>query len=548
MKAAAQTSNEGGRACDEQAKMADGLFDIEPSAYEWSSIQNNNNNEYYFSLADGSYNNNNKNNNNWVVPVESKEICELVFRAEADCWQNKHASWDANKYHYHTGRRIWEFIRSLQDRTYRPWKSYCFVIMYPKPREIFAAHYQDRIAHHIVAPYLMAVADAVHNKNGNVSFGNRKKMSSYHACLRVQQMMQKHPRGYVATIDLQGYFMSIDRDIAWQVFCDYEKENRPDGYKESERDFIMWLAELLIKHDPSLNCEMRSPERLWREHIKPHKSLFGNEGRGLPIGNYYSQIIANLIPERICEAVAKYDITEFVDDFALVAETPAEVADAERLIDAELAKLKLQRNARKRYIQPVRHGVLWCGHMIYANRMYAANRTIHNCERKIEKAQEQVNLYRARRLQQTINSYFGMMKHANEYKAQRRLAEKVEKSGFGEWLYFSEKPGHLVCRIKADYKQSRMSAVELNRIQTYLKNCNMIVIPIKKGTKHFQRKVDGFVYRYGYQPLPDEPDYVSAAVEETRTRLKEADIRQKVTAYCASVGIPNEYSPADYGY
>lgn len=106
----------------------------------------------------------------------------------------------------------------------------------------------------------------------------------------------------------------------------------------------------------------------------------------------------------------------------------------------------------------------------------------------------------------------------------------------------------MVCRIKADYKQSRMSAVELNRIQTYLKNCNMIVIPIKKGTKHFQRKVDGFVYRYGYQPLPDEPDYVSAAVEETRTRLKEADIRQKVTAYCASVGIPNEYSPADYGY
>lgn len=76
----------------------------------------------------------------------------------------------------------------------------------------------------------------------------------------------------------------------------------------------------------------------------------------------------------------------------------------------------------------------------------------------------------------------------------------------------------------------------------------MIVIPVKKGAKHYQRKIDGFVYRYGYQPIAGEEDYVSAAVEETRTRLKEADIRKRVTAYCASVGIPNEYDPSDYGY
>lgn len=76
----------------------------------------------------------------------------------------------------------------------------------------------------------------------------------------------------------------------------------------------------------------------------------------------------------------------------------------------------------------------------------------------------------------------------------------------------------------------------------------MIVIPVKKGSKHLQRKIDGFIYRYGYQPIAGQDDYVSAAVEETRTRLKEADIRQRVTSYCKSVGIPNEYSPADYGY
>ena len=76
----------------------------------------------------------------------------------------------------------------------------------------------------------------------------------------------------------------------------------------------------------------------------------------------------------------------------------------------------------------------------------------------------------------------------------------------------------------------------------------MIVIPIKKGTKHYERKFNGFIYRYGYQTIAGEPDYVSAAVDETRTRLIEPEIRKRVTDYCAAVGIPNEYEPSDYGY
>ena len=76
----------------------------------------------------------------------------------------------------------------------------------------------------------------------------------------------------------------------------------------------------------------------------------------------------------------------------------------------------------------------------------------------------------------------------------------------------------------------------------------MIVIPVKKGSKHYERKFDGFIYRYGYKAIAGEENYVSAAVEETRIRLKEAEIRRRVTEYCAAEGIPNEYNPADYGY
>ena len=76
----------------------------------------------------------------------------------------------------------------------------------------------------------------------------------------------------------------------------------------------------------------------------------------------------------------------------------------------------------------------------------------------------------------------------------------------------------------------------------------MIIIPVKKEAKHFERTFNGFVYRYGYQPINGEPNYVSAAVEESRIKLSESDIRQRVTKYCTSVGITNEYNQKDYGY
>jgi len=163
-------SFEGVPACGRQAMSLAEFI----SAESWSCLQSSNNNEYYLSLGTGAYNNNNKNNKYYVLPIESDELRELVYDAEADCWSNKHGSWDAAKYHYHIGK-INSFIESIDDGSYTIWKAICFVILYPKPREIFAAHYQDRIAHHIVCPYIRRIAERVHMENGMYLSGIERK-------------------------------------------------------------------------------------------------------------------------------------------------------------------------------------------------------------------------------------------------------------------------------------------------------------------------------------------------------------------------------------
>ena len=459
MKVSESISFEGGRTCGKTQVMSlDDLFISLPSANVWCCLQNNNNNAYYFSLADGSYNNNNKNNQNWVVPVEPKDMIDLVFQAESDCWRNKHSSWDAAKYHYHTGLRLISLAISIGDGSYKPYTSMCFLVLYPRLREVFAAFYQDRIVHHIAAPYIRKVSEVVHTANGNVSFGNRKGMSAWHACLRVQAMMRKHPNGYIRTYDISSFFMSIDKQTCWEVFLRYEEKYRPDGYSAGERLVILRLIKQMLFHNPASDCVRRTPESKW-DDLPKSKSLFYMNG--LPIGNFYCQQLANLYLAPICELMIDFDITEFVDDFILIADSMDEIREADKQFHKGADKLKLNVNENKCYIQKVWAGVLWCGYFIKIDRIYTSNRPIKNCFYKIRNTEP--TLDNAKDILNTVNSYIGMLCHCAEHNTQMRICEEVTKR-FGEWLYFRKKSGRIVCTMKKRYTKRNLSKLDIEYI------------------------------------------------------------------------------------
>ena len=523
-----------------------------PSGTVWTVIQNNNNNAYYFGLADGSWNNNNKNNNYNVVPVESGELEDLVFDAEEDCWSNKHSSWDAAKYHYHYGLRVWTFAEMIKNGRYEPWRSICFVILYPRPREVFAAHYQDRIAHHIVAPYIVAVATAAHVANGDMSFGNRKGMSAYHACLRVQQMMRKHPNGYIASWDIKGFFMSLDKQKVWEIFCYFEEKYRPSGFPEWKRTLFMGMIYTMVMHNPTVNCERHSPIEMWDLFIAPEKTIFGKENTGMPIGNYYSQLLANLFLAYVCERLIGRDVTEFVDDFADAEDSVEEIHKTEDILKEALAELNLRLHPTKRYIQPVLHGISWCGHKIYANRMYIDNRPVYNYFCRLSHKFGDVNLENAVSHQQTFNSYTGAMCHLSEWNTQHAMMMAAIEAGYDKYLYFESKPNHIICELKKEYTATERSKRDIEEIDKFLFNIKyqikMIIMPVKADAKHFERKPGKFIYRYGYQPIQGSETHVQACVEECQFRLKEEVIKKKVEDYCTQHGLENEWNPADYGF
>jgi len=124
------------------------------SSNYWSSTTNanNTNNAWHVNFNNGNINNNNKSNSYYVRAVRAGK-CELfsfvsVYRAYLDCRKRKRGTINALRFEYDLLENLTQLALKIQQGTYRPSTSVCFITTRPKMREIFAADFRDRIVHH----------------------------------------------------------------------------------------------------------------------------------------------------------------------------------------------------------------------------------------------------------------------------------------------------------------------------------------------------------------------------------------------------------------
>jgi hypothetical protein len=429
----------------------------------WSCVRNNGNNAWYVNMGNGNLNNNNTNNTYSVVPASDlSEKVPAWIAAESDCYKNKHASLEAASFHFNLSR-IYELINRI-DNGYQPQTSICFVLDYPVYREVFAANYTDRIVHHYVAPMLGEICEKVHEANGDVSHGNRIGHSASTAIEQIQRNIRDVTDGYtkkafVATMDISGFFMSIDKETAYRILRKYADMY----YDKPDKEEKLSLLHTLIQHNPATDCERRSDIKMW-DKVPPNKSLFGlPPDKGLPIGNFYSQLLANLVMTEADAKMIKTGVryTRFVDDICVVAETAAEIIHARKVFIKVAERLKLKVHPDKFYIQPASHGVKFCGKVVKLNRIYISNRIVHALHTAIEEYSRMPSYDNAVHAMQSINSYFGLMKGTASFNIKKRIAKKALEK-FSEWLYFRNKNGRFICVLKSKYKPNKTSYLNQN--------------------------------------------------------------------------------------
>lgn len=334
---------------------------------------------------------------NATADLTFTELVEAYF----DCRRTKRNTVSALAFEANLEHNLRDLYDELIDGSYTPGRSICFIITRPRPREVWAAEFRDRIVHHLlhnkISPHFYSrfIADSCACIPGRGTLYAAQRLES-----KVRSITQNWRRpAYYLKLDLANFFVSIDKNILRDLLARHIHEP-------------WWLAltKTILFHDPRLNYELRgNPAML--DLVPPHKRLtYHPTEKGLPIGNLSSQFFANVYLDELDQFV-KHRIgckhyVRYVDDFVLLHESADWLNEAKsRINDFLSSRLGVAINPRKTILQPLDRGVDCVGQVIKPWRRITRRKTFRVAMTRTESCE-------ASDLHATANSYFGLLRQA----------------------------------------------------------------------------------------------------------------------------------------
>ena len=368
----------------------------------------------------------------------------------------------------------------LWTRRYKPLPSKCFIIDYPKKREIFAAMFRDRIVHHLYYNWTHLLFEHTFIQDSYSCVPGR---GTHYGIRRITDFCRRESHNwqrpcYALHLDIRGYFMHIVRRRLLEIALASLRKMAPHRVPQSvlasgsvcccataaplpsrggagvgsvsprwadvlDFGFICWLTEVIVMLDPLENCIVVGSPDNWTG-LDPQKSMLSLEaGLGLPIGNLTSQLFSNVYMnlfdqfmkrELHCRYYGRY-----VDDSIVVS------SDREWLLsivpqvrDFLKAELGLQLHMGKLQVSELHRGVEFLGAYVKPWRTYVSNHTLQRIRKSLNlllhpqpaktdtRVTHPLNSRRGHRMPavrtlRSINSYLGILSHAASYSLRRRL-------------------------------------------------------------------------------------------------------------------------------
>jgi len=342
-----------------------------------------------------------------------------LVQAYLDCRQAKRNTASALAFEANLERNLCQLFDELQGGIYRPGRSICFVVTRPKPREVWAADFRDRVVHHLlynrISPRFYAgfIADSCACIPGR---GTLYAVTRLESKIRSITQNWSQPAWYLK-LDLANFFVAIDKRILREQLA--TKITEP---------WWLALAETILFHDPRGDFELRGNADLL-SLVPAHKRLVNQPAHlGLPIGNLSSQFFANVyldaLDQFVKHRIGARHYVRYVDDFILLHTSPQWLNEARNAIAAFLPeRLHARLNDRKTILQPVDRGVDFVGQVIKPWRRVTRKQTLRA-------ALDRVRNIDAAELFETANSYFGLLRQASHSHHDRaRLANLLRRHG-----------------------------------------------------------------------------------------------------------------------
>jgi len=335
---------------------------------------------------------------------------ENLFLAWDKFKSDKQKKQDVQMFEWRLEENIFKIYMDLKYRRYKHGAYHSFYIYDPKQRHIHKAIVRDRILHHAVFNVLEPIFDPTFISN---SFSCRFGKGTHKGVDCLTRMVRQVSRNYTnpcfaLKCDISKFFASVDHQTLISII----------GKKIRDDKAMCLIKEIIFSFNSN------------------QSNLFNK--RGLPIGNFTSQLFANIYLNEFDQFVKhklKIDYyIRYTDDFIIIANNRLFLENVIISIQSFLTKnLFLKLHSNKIIIRKINQGIDFLGYVVLPYYRLIRFKTKQRIFRKIKKRIDEYKkgVISNQAVEQSLQSYLGVFSHANAYKIEQNLKNKF-------WFWLNE--------------------------------------------------------------------------------------------------------------
>jgi RNA-directed DNA polymerase len=325
---------------------------------------------------------------------------ENLFTAWEEFRKGKQGRKDVQEFERSLEQNLFRLHRELAAGTYRHQPYSAFTICDPKQRRIHKATVQDRILHHAVFSVLNPIFEPTfiaHSFSCRMGKGTHKAVNALDQMLRSVSRNETRPC-FVLKCDVHQFFASVDHDILLEILGRQIKDEKTIA-------LLRAIIESFTAKDPV---------------------MFGQTG--IPIGNLTSQLFANIylneFDQFIKHTLKIRHYIRYTDDFVIVG-AGREALEALLIPIRSFLKehLHLNLHPHKVTIRKYRQGIDFLGYVLLPHHRVLRTKARRRIMRKLCEriTARKVGLIQQESVEQSLQSYLGVLSHANCYRLSQDL-------------------------------------------------------------------------------------------------------------------------------
>ena len=315
----------------------------------------------------------------------------------------------------------------INDKSYVPGRYNIFLIKEPKYRVIMSQNISDKLINHVIADkILLPVLD---NSLINTNVATRIGKGTHFGIRYLKKYLNKLKGNtvYALKFDISKYFYNINHEILFNLLKKKIKDKDSLDViwkiiKSTDSDYVNRRIQFLKNKELDKIQNMNILDNHYKKIIDEIKHIpLYEKGKGLPIGNMTSQIMAvyylNELDHFIKEKLhIKYYI-RYMDDGVLLSNDKEYLKYCLKIIEKKVSMYKLKLNDKTKIINVSKEGIDFLGFRFYIWNNKIVMKVRKDTKKRFKRKMIAIKKGKIddEKALQIVNSYKGHLKWGNCY-------------------------------------------------------------------------------------------------------------------------------------